>query len=38
MTDNSSMIGSLMLARDGYGFGEVVPRGYGSLMDLHENN
>ena len=38
MTDNSSMIGSLVVARDGYGCGEVVPRGYGSLMDLHENN
>lgn len=38
MSSDSSMIDSLMVARDGYGCGEVVPRGYVSLMDLHENN
>ena len=38
MSSHSSMIGSLMVARDGYGCGEVAPRGYVSLMDLHENN
>lgn len=27
-----------MVAKDGYGCGEVLPRGYVSLMDLHENN
>ena len=32
------MTGSLLVARDGYGCGEVSPRGYVSLMDLHENN
>ena len=32
------MIDSLVVARDGYGCAEVLPRGYGSLMDLHENN
>ena len=32
------MTGSLLVARDGYGCGEVAPRGYVSLMDLHENN
>ncbi|MCW8831422.1 MAG: DUF1249 domain-containing protein [Gammaproteobacteria bacterium] len=30
--------GSLLVARDGYGCHEVVPGGYVSLMDLHENN
>ena len=38
MSNNSSMIGSLIVARDGYGCAEVEPRGYVSLMDLHENN
>lgn len=38
MSSHSSMIGSLMVARDGYGCAEVAPRGYVSLMDLHENN
>ena len=38
MSSDSSMIDSLMVARDGYGCSEVVPRGYVSLMDLHENN
>ena len=38
MSRHLSMIGSLMVARDGYGCGEVAPRGYVSLMDLHENN
>ena len=38
MTDHSSFIASLLVARDGYGCGEVFPRGYVSLMDLHENN
>lgn len=32
------MIGPLTVARDGYGCAEVTPRGYVSLMDLHENN
>lgn len=32
------MTGSLLVARDGYGCSEVAPRGYVSLMDLHENN
>ena len=38
MEANESKIGSLLVARDGYGCGEVEPRGYVSLMDLHENN
>lgn len=38
MTDNTALIGSLLVARDGYGCAEVSPRGYVSLMDLHENN
>ena len=38
MTVDFSKINSLLVARDGYGCGEVLPRGYGSLMDLHENN
>ena len=38
MSSHSSMIGSLIVARDGYGCAEVAPRGYVSLMDLHENN
>ena len=38
MSSYASKIGSLLVARDGYGCGEVSPRGYVSLMDLHENN
>ena len=38
MGSHLSKIGSLMVARDGYGCGEVAPRGFVSLMDLHENN
>lgn len=38
MLDDPFKLGSLMVARDGYGCGEVAARGYGSLMDLHENN
>lgn len=38
MSTNASLIGPLVVAREGYGCAEVVPGGYVSLMDLHENN
>ena len=38
MSSDDVKMSSLVVARDGYGCGEVVPRGYESLMDLHENN
>ncbi|MDH5710159.1 MAG: DUF1249 domain-containing protein [Gammaproteobacteria bacterium] len=38
MSISRHMTGSLLVARDGYGCAEVTPRGYGSLMDLYENN
>ncbi|MDH3342951.1 MAG: DUF1249 domain-containing protein [Gammaproteobacteria bacterium] len=38
MNSHESKIGSLLVARDGYGCAEVSPRGYVSLMDLYENN
>lgn len=38
MSKHLSVIEPLLVARDGYGCSDVLPRGYGSLMDLHENN
>ncbi len=38
MSNDASLIGPLVVAREGYGCAEVVPGGYVSLMDLHENN
>lgn len=38
MNNPSSIVDSLIVASDGYGCSEVLPRGYGSLMDLYENN
>ena len=38
MNSHISKLDSLLVARDGYGCAEVVPRGYVSLMDLYEDN
>jgi len=38
MLDKSSIIDRYSVVGDGYGCEEVTPRGYVSLMDLHENN
>jgi uncharacterized protein YqiB (DUF1249 family) len=36
--NKASVIDRYISSRDGYGCEEVIPRGYGSLMDLYENN